>query len=102
MEFSKLTEAIVENGKQYEKHFDVKIDMNFATYNLIKEIGQFADSVLVNSGNTQPHKRVDDAAAKDRITQELVDIVALAIINADVYGVDLEKGIREKWVEKQW
>ena len=102
MEFSELTKAIVKNGEQYEEHFDVTIDMDFAAYSLIKEIGQFADSILVNKGKIREDRRVDYCEAREKLTQELVDIVALAIINADVYGIDLEKGLREKWVEKSW
>jgi NTP pyrophosphatase (non-canonical NTP hydrolase) len=34
------------------------------------------------------------------MTQELVDIMALAIINADLYDIDLEKALREKWIDK--
>ena len=102
MEFKTLIESIVKNGESYEKHFDVEIDMDFAAYSLIKEIGQFADSILLSRGNVKADKRVGDAEAKDRLTQELVDIVALAIINADVFDVDLEKGLVEKWIKKEF
>lgn len=100
MEFRELITRIVENGKWYEQKHDVTIDMHFAAYNLIKEIGQFADATLTWQGKTRPDKRADADQAKEQVTQELVDIVALAIINADVYGIDLEAEIIKKWVAR--
>lgn len=100
MNFKELARQIVINGHQYEQRFDVEIDSDFAAYSLIKEIGQFADSVLVNRGKVKSERRVDDQTAKDKLAQELVDIVALAIINADVHDIDIEKGLIDKWVSR--
>jgi NTP pyrophosphatase (non-canonical NTP hydrolase) len=34
------------------------------------------------------------------LADELADIIGLAIINADLFGIDLEKAIKEKWLNK--
>ena len=100
MEVRALSEAIVANAAWYEEKFDVEVDVHFAAYNLIKEIGQFADSILISQGRTKASERTDAATAKDKITQELVDIIALAMINADLYDIDIESEIKKRWVDK--
>ena len=74
--------------------------MHFAAYNLIKEIGQFADAMLIHQGKVRKDKKMDKAGAKDRIAQELVDIVCLALINARIHDIDIEQQIVDKWVKK--
>ncbi len=99
MEMKTLIAEIVKNAQWYEKKHDVEIDVHFAAYNLIKEIGQFADSILIQQGRAKASSRVDAVDAKEKVTQELVDIVALAIINADLYDIDIEAALLEKWMK---
>ena len=93
-----LIREINKNADWYAKKFNVKVDKEFAALNLVKEIGQFAEARLIEQGIAT--RKLNDVAAKDRMTQELVDIIALAIINADLYDIDLERSIREKWIDK--
>lgn len=32
--------------------------------------------------------------------EELADIIGMAIINADRFGIDIQKSIEEKWLKK--
>ena len=98
MTIQDLIREINKNADWYAEKFNVKVDKEFAALNLVKEIGQFAEARLIEQGIAT--RKLDAAAAKDRMTQELVDIIALAIINADLYDIDLEKSIREKWIDK--
>ena len=100
MDFNTIAAEIVRNSEWYAKKHEVDIDEHFAAYQLIKEIGHFADAVLVAQGRVRVGRRVDPATAKDQLTQELVDTVALALINAHLYGIDIEKGLRERWLAK--
>ena len=100
MTVSKLVDEIAKNAEWYANKFDVKVDKEFAAYSLVKEIGQFAEARLINTGKSIPSKRLNEQDAKERMTQELVDIIAMAIINADLYDIDIEKALKEKWVQK--
>ena len=100
MELQTLANEIVKNAEWYEQKHGVEIDEDFAAYSLIKEIGQFADSILLSQGKIKQSRRVAPGEAKDRLSQELVDIIALALINADLYEIDIEAEIRKRWVEK--
>ena len=100
MDFDQLADHIMANAKWYAAKHDVSVDMHFASYNLIKEIGQFADAMLIHQGKVRHDKMLDDDAAKDRLAQELVDIVCLAIINAKLHNIDIKQHIIDKWVRK--
>ena len=93
-----LVKEISKNADWYAKKFNVTVNKEFAALNLVKEIGQFAEARLIEQGIST--KKLDDVAAKDRMTQELVDIIALAIINADLYDIDIQKALQEKWLNK--
>ncbi|EDM26559.1 hypothetical protein LNTAR_02087 [Lentisphaera araneosa HTCC2155] len=98
MTVQELIKEICRNADWYADKFKVSVDKEFAALNLVKEIGQFAEARLIEQGIST--KKLNAAEAKDRMTQELVDIMALAIINADLYDIDLEKALREKWIDK--
>jgi NTP pyrophosphatase (non-canonical NTP hydrolase) len=98
--FDRLSAEIVRNSAWYAHKHQVEVDEHFAAYHLIKEIGQFADAILKTQDRVRWSKRVDQATAKDALTQELVDIVALALINAHLYGIDIETGLRQRWIAK--
>lgn len=98
MQIQELIAEILKNADWYAKKFNVDVDREFAAMNLVKEIGQFAEAKLINQGIAV--KKLNDADAKDRMTQELTDIIALAIINADLYDIDIEKSFIEKWINK--
>lgn len=93
-----LVKEISKNADWYAKKFNVTVNKDFAALNLVKEIGQFAEARLIEQGIS--NKKLDDVAAKDRMTQELVDIIALAIINAELYDIDIQKALQEKWINK--
>ena len=98
MTLDKLISEICKNADWYANKFNVKVDKEFAALNLVKEIGQFAEARLIDRGIAT--EKLNEEEAKDRMTQELVDIMALVIINADLYGIDLEKAFKEKWIDK--
>ena len=100
MTINQLIKEITKNAEWYANKFDVKVDKEFAAYSLVKEIGQVAEARLINQGKSIPSKRLNTEDAKERMTQELVDIIAMAIINADLYDIDIEKAIRQKWINK--
>ena len=100
MDLRKLAKEIVKNAEWYEEKHGVEIDEHFAAYSLIKEIGQFADSILLSQGKIKQSRQVQPGEAKERLSQELVDIIALALINADIYDIDIDEEIRKRWVAK--
>ena len=100
MDLRKLAREIVKNAQWYEQKHGVEVDEHFAAYNLIKEIGQFADSILLSQGKVKQSRRLEPGEVKDRLSQELVDIIALALINADLYDIDIDAEIKSRWIAR--
>jgi NTP pyrophosphatase (non-canonical NTP hydrolase) len=100
MTVKEMIKEISKNADWYAAKFDVEVDKEFAAYNLVKEIGQFAEARLISEGKSIPGERLSKEDAKDRMSQELVDIIALAIINANLYDIDIESALTEKWIKK--
>ncbi|WDE99015.1 hypothetical protein PQO03_14350 [Lentisphaera profundi] len=98
MTLNELILEICRNADWYAEKFQVKVDKEFAALSLVKEIGQFAEARMIEQGIAI--KKLNDVESKDRMTQELVDIIALAIINADLHKIDLEKALKDKWIKK--
>jgi MazG nucleotide pyrophosphohydrolase domain. len=78
----------------------VPIDQEFALMKLVKEVGEFTQAVLVHRKKSKPEKYKSETESKKMLADELADIIGLAIINADLFGIDLEKAIKEKWPNK--
>ena len=76
------------------------IDQEFALMKLVKEVGEFTQAVLVHRKKSKPEKYKSETESKKMLADELADIIELAIINADLFGIDLEKAIKEKWLNK--
>lgn len=101
MEFKELQQKVVDNAQNYGDRYNVKIDQQFALLKLVEEIGEFAEAVLTHMRKSRPEKLLPPTEAKEKIAKELADVIGMAIVNANVYGIDLEKAIYEKWIDKK-
>ncbi len=63
-------------------------------------MGAYAQAVIVHNKKSKPEKYVSEEEAKKRLGEELADIIGMAIINADLFGIDIQKSIKEKWLIK--
>lgn len=101
MEFEELQQKVIKNAKDYEVRYKVKIDQEFALLKLVEEIGEFAEAVLTYKQKSRPEKLLTPTQAKLKLAKELADVVGMAIVNANVFGIDLEKAIYDKWINKK-
>lgn len=101
MDFKELQLKIIQNAKNYGTRYKVKIDQEFGILKLVEEIGEFAEAVLTHDKKSRPEKRLSPKKAKTKLAKELADVVGMAIVNADIFGVNLEEAIYEKWIEKK-
>lgn len=65
-----------------------------------EEVGEFAKVVLIYKKKSRPEKHTSEEESKEMLASELADIVGLAIINANLLGIDLQKTIEEKWLSR--
>jgi NTP pyrophosphatase (non-canonical NTP hydrolase) len=91
--------GIFKNAEDYSERFGVKIDHDFAVLKLFEEDGEYAQAVIVHKKKSRPEKFISEEEAKKQLGEELVDIIGMAIINADLFSIDIEKSLKEKWLK---
>ncbi|MBI5077430.1 pyrophosphatase [Candidatus Falkowbacteria bacterium] len=101
MDFKELQKKVVENAINYGKKYSVKIDEDFALLKLYEEVGELAQAVLIHRKKSRPEKHVSEEISKKEVAKELADVVGMAIVNAYLLGIDLEKAIDKKWIDKE-
>ncbi len=100
MEIKKMQKNVVDNSERYGKDYDVKIDSEYALMKLFEEVGELSEAILTLKKGNRPEKRVSEKEAKDNIAKELADIIGIALLNADILGVDVEKDFKDKWIAR--
>jgi NTP pyrophosphatase (non-canonical NTP hydrolase) len=100
MTFEELQKGILKVAELYSERFGVTIDQDFALLKLVEEVGEYAQAVLVHRKKSKPEKLVSENESKKLIANELADIIGLAIMNANLFDIDLENTIKEKWLNK--
>lgn len=101
MDFKELQEGVVKNARRYGEEYNIKIDEDFALLKLYEEVGEYAQAILIHRKQSRPEKHVSEEESKQELAKELSDIVGIAMLNADLLGVDLEQTLLEKWVKRR-
>lgn len=101
MEFKEIQEKVVLNAENYGKNFNVTIDKEFAVLKLVEEVGEFAEALLIHQKKSRPEKHLSEDESRKRLGRELADVVGMAMVNAHLLEIDLEKSLDEKWITNQ-
>jgi NTP pyrophosphatase (non-canonical NTP hydrolase) len=101
MDFQELQDRVLEHARAYSAKYDVVIDEDFAILKLCEEVGELAQAVLIARGRCRPEKCLPPDEAKAAVAYELADIVGMAIVAADLLGIDLGKAMALKWLQKE-
>ncbi|MDF1496931.1 MAG: MazG nucleotide pyrophosphohydrolase domain-containing protein [Patescibacteria group bacterium] len=99
MHFKEIQSKVMKHAKAYEKKYKVKIDEEFAMIKIVEEVGEFAQAVLIHKHKSRPEKFVPKKESLEHIAEELSDVVGMALVNADLLGIDLEKALKKKWID---
>jgi len=100
MEFKDIQANIIKNAERYSKDYGVTIDKEFCALKLTEELGEFAEAALTHARKSRPEKLLPEEESKKRLAHELADVVGMALVTADVYGINLEEALKEKWMKK--
>ena len=100
MTLDEMQDGILKVARAYGQRFDVSIDQDFAILKLYEEVGEYAQAVLIHRRKSKPEKHKSEAETKVMLGAELADIVGMAVLNASLFGLDLEKAIKDKWLNK--
>jgi len=102
MKFKEVEDGVIKNAMKYGKKCNVEIDEDFALLKLYEEVGEFAQAVLIHRKKSRPEKHVPEDVSKKELAKELADIVGMAMVNAHLFGIDLEEEIDKKWISREW
>ena len=100
MDFKELQDKVMQNAINYGKKYNIKIDEDFALFKLYEEVGELAQAVLIHRKKSRPEKHVPQNVSKQKIAEELSDVVGMAIVNAKLLNIDLEEAINKKWINQ--
>ena len=100
MTFDEIQNGILKVARVYGERINVHIDQDFAIFKLYEEVGEYAQAVLIHRKKSKPEKHQTENETKKRLGEELADIIGMAIVNADLFGIDIQKAIEEKWLNK--
>lgn len=100
MHFSELQKKVIANAKRYGKKHGVKITEDFALLKLYEEVGELAQAVLIHRKWSRPEKHVARRVSKQKVAEEMADVVGMAIVCAYLLEIDLEGALDKKWISK--
>ncbi|MBI4085127.1 MAG: hypothetical protein HY432_01295 [Candidatus Liptonbacteria bacterium] len=100
MDFKDLKKGILKTAARYEKEHKLNLDENAAVIKLFEEVGEFAEALLIHRKKSRPEKHLLPAKSKVKLSEELADIIGMVIINANHLDIDLERAIKNKWINR--
>ncbi len=101
MDFQELQARVLDHARAYSTRYGVVIDEDFALLKLCEEVGELAQAALIARGRARPDKRKSPEEAQAAVAYELADIVGMAIVAAVLLGIDLERAMAMKWLQKE-
>ena len=101
MTFKELQTKVIQNAVNYGEKYNIKIDEDFALFKLFEEVGELAQAILVHRRKSRPEKRMSRQASKQKVAEELADVIGMVMVNADLLGIDLEDALDKKWIDKK-
>ena len=101
MEFKELQKAMSVSWARYRKKHGIEepVKRDDTVMKLGEEYGEFVQAYLISKGYSKKSKRLPKDEAEKKVAAELVDVIAAAILTAEVFGIDVEEGLIRDWVE---
>ena len=94
LEFHEIMAGMVSNAMNYGEVHNVLIDRGFGILKLGEEVAEFSEAVLVHDRKCQPEDYLTDEDARNRLAEELADVIGMVAVNAHLYDIDIEQIIK--------
>ncbi len=82
----------------YGKKFAIEIDEDYTLLKLYEEMGELSQAILINRKKCRPEKYPGPEIAKQKLGEEMADVLGLLVTNAKLLDIDLEKALEKKWL----
>ena len=100
MEFKELQEKLFAVEQAYGKKFGIVIDEDYTLLKLYEEMGEMSQAILINRKKCRPEKYPGAEIAKEKLAEEMADVLGLLITNAKLLDIDLEQALDKKWLSR--
>ncbi len=100
MEFKELQEQLFQIELAYGKKFGIEIDEDYTLLKLYEEMGELSQAILINRKKCRPEKYPGPEVAKEKLAEEMADVLGLLVTNAKLLDIDLEEALAKKWLSR--
>jgi len=101
MEFKKLQDAIIASWHRYRKEHGIESPKTeYFVMKIGEEYGEFVQAYLRHVKFCKKSKVLADEESKQRVAEELSDVIGSALITADALGIDIEAALKRIWIDK--
>lgn len=100
MTLEEFQASIVAAVRQYCEKNGIVLDEDLAVLKLCEEVGEFTQAVLIHRRKCRPEKHVPSETSRKMLADELADVLVVAMVNAHLFGIDLERAVRKKWLAR--
>lgn len=98
MTIEALTDQLKRVLKQYATKFSIDVSSDWLVMKLQEELGELTRSYLNMKGQTRGVTGTA-STAKQALGAEIADVIAIAILVADINGIDVEASLSRKWLD---
>lgn len=94
-----LSQDVMNIMKSYTEQDNISLNTDFAIKKLVEEVGEFVQESMIYDRQSRKEKFISREFHKKRLSHELADVVCIALLNAELYDIDIEQAIQEKWMK---
>ena len=98
MTIDALTDQLKRVLNQYATKFSIDTSADWLVMKLQEEVGELTRSYLTMKGQTREANETE-GKAKEALGAEIADVVAIAMLIADINGIDIEANLSRKWLD---
>jgi len=109
MELKELQERIKEHGEKFKNRGEqiqnsIPNHISFPFFKAIEELGEVADLAVRKYGFQRKGKEISGEKFKEKLGEELVDVITTLIHIANFLEIDLEECFKEKLakMDERW
>jgi len=109
MELKELQQKIREHGERFKSKGEqiqssIPNHVSFPFFKTIEELGEIADLIVRKYGFQRKGKEISEESFKEKLGEELVDVITTLIHIANFLEIDLEESFKKKLakMDQRW
>ena len=83
--------------ERYAEKFSIELTPDWFVLKLSEEQGELVQSYLRYTGQARETGKTE-GELKEALGREIADVIALALLTAEINGIDVESSLTQKWL----